>query len=137
METKSSGARIATAAGTLLVWLPILFPLLLSLRFIVLMGRIRIDYLMPAELAPVFLVGALVLFFAAPRGSASRKSIVVSALLAVFFLVATQLTAVLTGLASGEREAVGWPLWLCNLFLASYTVSIIITGMHGIRLWRE
>jgi hypothetical protein len=82
-------------AGLALVWLPILLPLLLSLRLLMAAGLFRLD-----------------------------------------FLIAAQGTAILTGLASGEREAAGRPLLLCSIFLASYAISVILTGLLGFRVYR-
>ncbi len=137
MTRKSSVSTVLAGLGTLLVWLPILLPLVLSLRFLIPSGRFRIDFLMPAELAPLYLLGALCLYVAARGAKTLSKSIAATSVAAIVFLIAAQGTAVLTGLASGEREAAGWPLYLCIAFLALYTITVILTGLLALRVNRS
>ena len=58
MERKNILTKILAVAGTILVWFPILAPILLS-SILFLQEQIwRFDYLMPAELFFSFLLGS-------------------------------------------------------------------------------
>ncbi len=57
MEKHSLLTRILAIAGTVLVGLPILAPVLFSIVALAAEGRFHLDYLMPAELFPAVLLG--------------------------------------------------------------------------------
>ncbi len=137
MDRSSMLTRTLAAAGTLFVWLTILFPLALSLNRFALKGTLRIDYLMTGELFPLFAAGALLLYVAARRTGLLQKSIPTFSIAAFLFLLAAQGIAVLTGLATGEREAAGWAFLLCIAFLVLYILFVIFTGLLGIALVRS
>ncbi|HEX6384498.1 MAG TPA: hypothetical protein VF177_07500, partial [Anaerolineae bacterium] len=65
MEKKGILTRILAIVGTVLVWLPILAPVMFSMAAIIEERVFRFDYLMPAELFPVALVGGGLLIWAA------------------------------------------------------------------------
>lgn len=137
MEKKGVLTKILAVIGTVLVWLPILAPILFSAMALIAMRVFRFDYLMPAELFPVALVGGGLLLWAALRAR-SRWGIIGWALaVAVGSLVGSQALAVGTGLASGEIEPAGW-WWITVLaLLAGYSLALIIIGVGGIILLRD
>jgi peptidoglycan/LPS O-acetylase OafA/YrhL len=100
-------------------------------------GWFRFDYLMPAELFPSVLVGGGLLLWAAVRVRSNRRLIGWSLAAAVCMLVGGQTLAVLTGLASGDSEPVGFWWALVILSLVVYVVSVAAMGAGGIRLLRE
>ncbi len=102
MRKKEAGTKALAVAGTTLVWIPILAPIVLSVVFRVARGWFRFDYLMPAELFPSALVGGGLLLWAAVRAQSNRRLIGWSLAAAVCMLVGGQALAVVTGLASGE-----------------------------------
>jgi hypothetical protein len=129
--------KILVIAGTALVWFPILAPVLLSAVVIINNQIFRFDYLMPAELFPVALAGGGLLIWAAIRAR-SRLALIGWALGAAAVLLAGgQGLAVVTGLASGVREATGawWALVLASLVL--YILALIAMGIGGILLLRD
>jgi len=129
--------RILVIAGTLLAWFPLLAPLLLGVGVSIARRRFMIDYLMPAELFPVALVGGLLLLWAAIRMK-SRRGLIGGGLgAAVVLLFGSQGLAVLTGLASGEAEPVGWRFALVLGMLAGYIVALAVVGVGGALLLRE
>jgi hypothetical protein len=67
MKKKEVLAKILAIVGSALVWLPILAPVLLSILIIIKEHMFGFDYLMPAELFPVTLVGGGLLIWAALR----------------------------------------------------------------------
>jgi hypothetical protein len=137
MGNKNSLTKALAIAGTALVWFPILAPLLLGLASLIADGRFRLDYLMPAELFLVVLVGGILLIWAALRVRKYQKLIGWCLGVAVVFLFSSQGLAVATGLASGAAEPAGWRLALVAAALAIYTLAVIAAGVGGILLLRE
>jgi len=136
MGNKGVITKILAVAGTVLVWFPVVAPVLLWLRSLT-RGHSLFDYLIPAELFPLTLVGGLLLLWTALRARAYRKLIAWSLGGAVVLLVGSQLLAVVTGLASGETEPSGWIFALVVGALILYTLAVIAMGVAGILLLRH
>lgn len=137
MDKKGVLNKTLAIVGTALVWLPLLAPVLFSL--IVLATRLvfRFDYLMPAELFPVALVGGGLLLWAALRAR-SRWGLIGWGLgNVVVLLVGGQALAVVTGLASGAIEPTGvwWVLVLASI--AGYSLALAVMGVGGALLLRN
>ena len=66
-EKRGVFTKILAIAGTVLVWIPLLAPVLFSMIFSVKSGMFRMDYLMPAELFYFALLGGVLLLWAALR----------------------------------------------------------------------
>ena len=138
MDRKGVLTRLLSVAGTILVWIPISFAVLTSIVASISRHRFRFDYLMPAELFPIALVGALLLLWAARRARSShRKLIGWSFGGAVAFLGGGQLLAVVSGLASGATEATGWVWALVLASIALYSLALVVMGIAGILLVRK
>ncbi len=137
MQKRDLIARILAILGTVLVWLPLLAPLFFGLVRLAGTGRFQFDFLMPAELFPVLLVGSVLLIVAAVLSHAYRRLIVGSFILAVVLLVGGQGLAVVSGLASGEIEPQGiWWALVIVLFVL-YICALIAVGTGGILLLRR
>jgi hypothetical protein len=137
METKNTFTRILAIGGTGLVWLPLLAPVLFSAGTLLTRPVWRFDYLMPAELFPVALVGGGLLLWAALRARAYRKLIACGLGAAIALLFGSQVLAVVTGLASGETEPTGWA-WACVLaMLAGYALALAVIGVGGVLILRD
>ncbi len=137
MEDKGVLTKILAVAGTVLVWLPIVFAVLTGIIGTIASRVLRFDYLMPAELFPLVLVGGLLLLWAAYRARSQMRPIGWSLGVAVLFLFGGQAIAVVTGLASGAREATGWPFVLALGSIVLYTLAVIKTGIAGVSLVRK
>ena len=137
MEKKNVFTKILAIIGTLLVWFPIIAPILASVRFFIAARRFRVDYLMPAELFPVFLVGAGLLLWAAIRSRSRIKYIAWNLGITIAMLLIGQGVGMLTGLASGANEPNGWRLGILMAFILLFTLGIIATGVGGILLLRD
>jgi hypothetical protein len=137
MEKKGILTKVMTIVGTGLVWLPILAPVAFYvIRFIE--GRILLfDYLMPAELFPVALIGAGLLMWAALRARSRRGIIGWGLGIAIGTLVGGQALAVVTGLASGDIEPTGWQWVLVLASLAGYSLALVAIGIGGVLLIRD
>jgi hypothetical protein len=129
--------RILAVAGTIIVWLPILAPILLSAALLVQERKLRFDYLMPAELFLAVVAGACFLMWAALRARSRRVLIGGGLAVAVGLLVGAQSLAVATGLASGETEPVGWPRALVTALIGGYSMSLVVIGVGGLLLLHD
>lgn len=137
MERRNLLTKSLAMAGTALVWLPILAPCFFALIVYVRARMFRFDYLMPAELFPVALVGGGLLLWAALRARSRRGLIGGSLAGAVILLVGSQALAVVTGLASGQTAPTGWQWALVVALLALYVLALVAMGVGGVLLLRD
>jgi hypothetical protein len=137
MPKRNLLTKIIAVVGTILVWLPILSPILFSLAFLIRSGIFRFDYLMPAEFFPIALPGGVLLIWAAIRAHSRLRLIGWGTALSAGLLVGGQTLAVVTGLASGETAPYGlwWGLVIASLAL--YSLALIAIGIGGILLLRD
>jgi len=134
MEKKGVLTKILAIVGTVLVWFPILAPIVISAVVTTRSHRFRFDYLMPAELFPFALVGAGLLIWAALRARSRRGLIGWGFGIAAGLLIVGQVLAVVTGLASGETEPTGWRWAAVLTSLVVYSLAIVVTGVGGVLL---
>jgi hypothetical protein len=137
MDNKASVTKLLAVAGTVLAWIPILFTILTSVVGTARSGTLRFDYLMPAELFPIALVGALLLLLAARRAHSHLRPIGWSFGAAVAFLVGSQTIAVVSGLASGAIEPSGWIWALVITSIALFLLALVALGIAGILLVKK
>jgi membrane protease YdiL (CAAX protease family) len=137
MKDKDAFTKILAIAGTLCVWFPVLAPVFFSIARLIEGGRFMFDYLMPAELFPLVLIGGGMLIWAAVRAKKQRKLIGWGLGVAVGLLLAGQGLAVLTGLASGEMEPTGWQMALVVAVLILYSLGLVAAGVGGVLLLRD
>ena len=137
MERKSILTKILAVAGTILVWFPILAPVLISILFLIQEGIFRIDYLMPAELFLSFLLGSLLLLWAGLRAHSHWKLIAWGFGIAILMLIGGMWLAQITGLASGATEPTG-PAWMAVVvLLLCYVLGILFVGVESARLLHD
>jgi hypothetical protein len=137
MEKRGVFTQILAIAGTVLAWIPILAPVLFSVIALIRSGMFRLDYLMPAELFPLALIGGVLLIWGARRARARWGLIGWGLGIAVVTLAGGQALAVATGLASGKTEPVGWPWALVVASLVMYSLAVVVMGVGGISLLRD
>jgi hypothetical protein len=137
MNRKEALTKILAVVGTVLVWLPLLAPLVLGLVSLGVDGIFRFDYLMPAELSLLVLAGGAALIWAAFRAHTRLALMGWSFIIAIAGLVGSQLTAVVTGLASGETAVGGWEWALALFLLAVYILAVAIMAVGGVLLLRD
>lgn len=137
MEKRAVLTKFLAVAGTILVWLPLLFPVLLSIIFLVRARIWRFDFLMPAELFPSFLLGSALLVWAAARAHSHIKLVAWGLGSAVLMLLGSQALAEVTGLASGRMEPSG--LWwaLVLILLAVCIACMLLVGVGGALLLKD
>lgn len=137
MEKKGVLTKVLAIAGTVLVWFPILAPVLLSAAFLIKERRFLFDFFMPAELFPFVLAGGGLLIWAALRAR-SRWGLIGWGLgVAAGLLVGGQALAVATGLASGETEPAGWWFALVLASIVVYSLAVVLIGVGGVLLLRD
>jgi hypothetical protein len=137
MDNKASVTKLLAVAGTVLAWIPILFTILTSVVGTARSGTPRFDYLMPAELFPIALVGALLLLLAARRAHSHLRPIRWSFGAAVAFIVGGQAIAVVSGLASGAIEPSGWIWAVVIASIALFSLALVALGIAGILLVKK
>ena len=137
MEKKGPLTKGLAVVGTALVWFPILATVLTAALALIGERVLRIDYLMPAELFPFALVGGGLLMWAALRAHSRRRPIAWGLAVAVGLLIAGQVLATVTGLASGETEPTGWWWALVVASLVLYTFALVEIGTAGVLLVRD
>lgn len=130
-------ARVLAIAGTVLVWLPILAPVVFAVIAGVRRERVLFDYLLPAELFPSTLAGGALLVAAAVLARSRRWLVIACLAAAVALLVGSQWLAVATGLASGEIEPRGWQFVLVSALFAGFVLATVVLGVGGALLIRD
>jgi len=128
--------RLVAVAGTALCALPFVAMALLSLIASVLERRLLIDLLMPFELFPVYLVGAIALQVLGFRAQRQRLALSLSSVVAIAALLGAQWLAQLTGLASGETAPTGLPVMAVVALLVLAALAMLVTAAAGARLTR-
>jgi hypothetical protein len=137
MEKKNVLTKVLAIVGTVLVWFPILAPILLTAIVLIMRGMFRFDYLMPAELFPFALLGSGLLIWATLRAHSRTKLVLWGLVIAILTLFGGQGLAVITGLASGETAPVGWPWAIVIATLVIYSLALILIGTGGALLLRD
>lgn len=137
MEKQNVLTKILAVVGSVLVWFPILAPLVLGAMSFLAERRFRLDYLMPAELFLFALTGSGLLLWGALRAHAHLKRILWGLVISILMLFGGQWLAVITGLASGETEPTGWRWGLVLASLAIYVLGLMIMGSGGVLLMRD
>jgi hypothetical protein len=138
MNKKLLFTQFLALTGTLFLWVTVLSPVFFSIVRFIQRGFLgQIDYLMPAELFPLAFLGGVLLLVASFLAHSHRKLIGWSLGIAVFMLVAGQILAVVTGLASGAIQPSGWQWLLVIASLAIYVLCLIAMGIGGVLLSRD
>lgn len=137
MENKGVFTKSLAIAGSVFAWFPLIMPVVFSLGSVVARGVFRFDYLMPAELFPVALLGGCLLLWGALRARMHQRLIGPALGAAFGLLVLGQVVAVYSGLASGEIEPTGfwWGVVLTSVVL--YIFSLVVMGLGGLLLLRD
>ena len=137
MENKGAFTKGLAITGTVLIWLPILAPIVFSLIRFIQRRVFQFDYLMPAELGLFAFGGGILLLVAAIRTHSHMKLIGWGLGIALVMILGGQALAVVTGLADGSTEIGGWQWVLVLGSLILYTLAIVDVGIGGILLLRD
>lgn len=137
MNTRKWLTRTVAVVGTVLVWLPLVATLLLSLIGTIVDRTLRFDFLMPAELFPLVLVGGALLVGAALLARSRTKLIGGSLGMALVTLLGSQGVAILSGLAHGETGTDSVWFFIVIGLLGAYWVALIVLDVAGLLLLRD
>lgn len=137
MKTNRMLTKALALIGALLAWFPIVTTAALGVAGSLRDGGVRLDYLMPAELAPAAFLGGGLLLWAALRARTWRRAIGLGLGLMLAALVGVQALAEATGLASGARAPAGWAWALVLAALAAYTLALAEVAVSGGLLVRD
>lgn len=133
-------AVILAAIGTLLLWLPILSPVLFSAIAWTADEVFRFDYLMPGELFPIAFIGGALLVGAALRSGMRKKWIFWAVTVMVALLVLSQLPFVILqsviGAAQPGPEQMPY-VYLGMVLFAVYIAALIFNAVGGVLLLRD
>lgn len=129
--------RVLAVAGTVLLCVPLLAPVVLADWTSVGTERFNFDWLMPAELFPAMLLGAALLLWAAVTAQSRRGLVAWGLGVAVGSLGVGLLLASVTGLASGAVEPRGLPVILVDVTFAVYAAAIAEMAVAGVLLSRD
>ena len=137
MEKKNVLPKILVIAGTVLVWLPILAPVLIFIAMIIKDSRFIFDYLMPVELFLFALVGGGLLLWAALWTRSHLKLTGWGLGIAIGLRIGLELLVFLRDRTSGETKLTD--LWnvLLLVWTIAISVSIIFIGIGGVMLLRK
>jgi len=139
MEKKTLAMRVLVAVGTILALFPVVATIATSIAGSIMNKKILVDYLMPAELGLFYLVGGACLVMAAFLAKSRIKLLVVSFFLAEALLVALQIVAEASGLASGEiaPELEKTYMFIVGTMLGLHILCMILTDAGAILLWKD
>jgi hypothetical protein len=129
MEKKDTLSKILAIVGTVLVWIPILAPVVFVFVSLGMDGIYRFDYLMPAELGILVFVGGALLLWAAIRAKSQRG------IIAWGLGIAAGSIAVLMAFGDVEPGSLEWAI-VVGLLIA-YSLAIVVMGVGGVLLWRD
>lgn len=137
MKPTNRLTKFLAISGTILVGLPVVAPIVFSLIRLVQGGSFMFDYLMPAELALLVLVGAGLLIWAAIRAHSRVRLFAWSLGAAVLTLVGSQALAVVSGLAHGTTpESSPWMVVVLSVLIA-YDLLVLLLFITGFLLCRD
>ncbi|MBL7007057.1 MAG: hypothetical protein ISR78_08260 [Spirochaetia bacterium] len=137
MERNGLISKILVIVGNILLWIPILMPCIFLIFALVQRGQFLFDFLMPAELFPATIAGALLLFWVAVRIKKRRAFLGWGTGFAVLMLLGSQLGAAVSGLASGETEPGGAAWFIVLGMMILYDLALVFVGIHGILLLKD
>jgi hypothetical protein len=129
MGKKDVLSKILSVLGTVLVWLPVLAPVVLGFVSLGMDGMYRFDYLMPVELGIVAFAGGATLIWAALRARVRRRIIAWGLGLAAGSVV------ILMALGDVVPGSLEWGIAIG--LLTTYSLAIVIIGIGGILLCRD
>lgn len=137
MKRSDVFTKALALVGTLVVLVPIAAPIFFSAVSLIQGEGLRFDWLMPAELGIVALVGGVLVVLAALRAHDRRMLIGITAGIAIAAPVVGAVIATLTGLANGEVEPGGWESAVVLVFFALFGAALLALGVEGGILSRD
>jgi len=137
LEKNNLFTKILVIVGNILIWIPLVLPFIFLIGAWVQSGSALFDFLIPAELFPATLIGALLLLWVSVRIKKRLAPVGWGAAFAILMLITGQVVASVSGLASGEAEQNGavWFIALGSIIL--FDLALVFVGIHGILLLKD
>jgi len=129
MGKKDALSKTFAILGTILVWFPVLAPVILGFLSLVMDGRFRFDYLMPAELGVVAFAGGILLILGAFRARLRKK------IIGWGFGLAAGSIVILMAFGDVVPGSLEWGIVIG--LLITYTLALVVLGIGGILLWKD
>lgn len=124
-------------AGTILILLPVVLPLVFGLMHLAGSGEFLFDWLMPAELLPVVLLGAALLIWAALRAKVCRRWIILSIGIGLLMLVIGLTYAQTSGLAQSPEGTMPRQESVVTALVLLFDLGVLLTGVGGVLLLKK
>ena len=129
MVKKDTLSKALAIPGVVLVWIPILAPIILGFISLGMDGIYRLDYLMPAELGILVFVGGALLLWAAIRAKSQRG------IIAWGLGIAAASITILMAFGDVEPGSLRWVIVIGLLIV--YSLAIVVMDIGGVLLWRN
>lgn len=127
---------VLVGLGIVLVFFPLIAPIVLSLIYLAQEGQFMLDYLMPAEIYPFALFGTLLLIVIAAKTKIKFRELLWTFILGILMLVGLQVFALVTGVANGDTPFEGFYANMLLSMLVLFILCQIALGVFGIILFR-
>jgi len=137
LKQKNALTKIFAIAGTVMLWAPILFMFLTAIFGSIARKMLLFDYLMLAEMFPIVALGLVLLIFTTLLTRTFRKWFGWGSVAALVALVAGNLVAVASGLASGTTPPSGPFFFLVNASIIVFNLLVIALAVLAIMLLRR
>ena len=129
MGKKDALSKILAVLGTVLVWFPVLAPVILGFVPLLSDGIYRFDYLMPMELGMVAFAGGILLIWGTIRTRLRRK------IIAWGLGLAAGSAVILMAIGDVVPGSLEWGIAIG--LLVTYSLALVVMGIGGILLCRD
>jgi hypothetical protein len=130
---KRLAAKISACAGVILVWLPILVPVVITIIFLLQSGLFRFDFLMPAEMAVFFLIGGILLLGALRLSGGENRLIPAGFWTAAgAFLLLSILMPIVSHFGGASAKRAWAPAAI--VLIVVYTIAVVLECAGGVQL---
>lgn len=134
MQIKIIWAKILAIGGVILVALPVLFPVIISFPNLIRSGHFNFDYLFPAEMFPIVLLGGILILVAAILARMHLKLIAWGFGAVVVTLAALMIVPIATGLNKSIEQPTGNLMLILQGIVALHWLAIFALLIGGIIL---
>ena len=122
---------------TIVSFLPLAIPVFFTVVELISSGRLLYDFLMPAELFLLTVIGGGGIVVLGVAGKISIKRLVVYLALDVASVGGAQVWAVLSGLAHGDTELTGVHVFAITIFAILFHLFALLVGLECVRICRS
>lgn len=137
MNNKTFWLRVMTVAGVMIVWSPLVLMLLTGIPRLFRSGMLQFDYLLPAELFPLLLIGGLLLLAVSLSQKLERRLVGLGMLIPVASLLLLILFANVSGMDKSPTSPTGFQMAMIAFFMIAYTAGVGLLGVGGLRLHKQ